>query len=135
MNASAEPAEPLGAVFMRLHRALQDQDLDTVVSLLDPDIEVIGMKGTFRGRDEVRRWATRSTTGSLYSLVEIDDVRQVGEDHVAVQARRLWHWRENDELADEAEFGGLYRFRDGKVWRWRQDFPSIVEAIEAAPLS
>jgi limonene-1,2-epoxide hydrolase len=120
--------------FERLHEALQGQDLDTVVALLDPEIEVIGMKGTFRGPEEVRRWATKSTGGSLYSLVEVDEVRAVGADHVAIQARRLWHWRENDELADAAGFGGLFRFRDGRVWRWRQDYASIVEAIEAVPL-
>ena len=133
MSGSTEPAA-LTAAFMRLHEALQNQDLENVVSLLHPDIEVIGMKGTFRGREDVRRWATRLTTGSLYSLVEVDEVREIAGDHVAVQARRLWHWLEDGELADEAGFGALLRFRDGRVWRWRQDYPSIVEAIEAVPL-
>jgi hypothetical protein len=133
VNDSAEPGA-LASTFERLHEALQGQDLDVVVSLLDPEVEVIGMKGVFRGPDDVRRWATKSEDGSLYSLVEVDDVREVAGDHVAVQARRVWHWREGDEVADVARFGALFRFRDGRVWRWRQDYPSIVEAIEAVPL-
>lgn len=129
------PAEgELVRTFMRLHEALERQDLDTVVSMLDPEIEVTAFKGTFRGPEEVRRWATRAPFGSLYSVIEIDAARQVGADHVAVQARRRWHWRETDELALEEGFGGLFRFRDGKVWRWRQTFPSLEEALEAVPL-
>lgn len=133
MSGSAEPGA-LAATFMRLHEALQGQDLETVTSLLDPEIEVIGMKGTFRGREEVRRWATKLSTGSLDSLIEVDEVREVAGDHVAVQARRMWHWREDGQLALDDGFGALFRFRNGLVWRWRQDFPSIVEAIEAVPL-
>ena len=120
-----------GATLTRLHDALRCQDLDTVASLLDPEIELVGMKGRFHGVDEVRRWATKSTEGTLYSTVELDEIREIGDEYVAAAARRLWFWRENDELADEAGFGALFRFRDGRVIGWRQDFDSIVSALDS----
>jgi ketosteroid isomerase-like protein len=121
------------AEFERLHAALQAQDLDRVVELLDPEVEVTGMKGTFRGPEAVRRWLTPSEGGTLSSRIELDEIREVGGEYVAIGARRLWHWRENDELADESGFGALFRFRDGRLVSWRQDFGSIVDAIEAIP--
>ena len=117
----------------RLLGALAEQDLDVFVSLLDPEIEVEGLKGTFRGHDQVRRWATASPEGNLYSRVVVDDVREVGDSYVAIDARRQWFWREDDELAEESRFGSLLRLRDAKVVEWRLGFPSIVEAIEAVP--
>jgi len=36
-----------------------------------------------------------------------------------------------DTVADEAPFGVLFELRDGQVYRWRQNFPSIIDAIEA----
>jgi ketosteroid isomerase-like protein len=128
-----QPQGTNAAAFTRLHRALEDQDLDAVVALLDPEVEVVGLKGTFHGREEVRRWATKSDRGYLYSRVEVDEVREVGPEHVAVAARRLWYWRHGDRLGDEAGFGAVFRFRDGRVLSWRQDFPSIIEALDAIP--
>lgn len=119
--------------FARLHEALQSQELDVVAAHLHPEVEVIGMKGVFRGVDEVRRWATKSAEGTLYSTVEVDETEAIGDEWVAIQARRLWRWREDDEVADEAGFGGLFRFRDGRVIWWRQDYESIIAALDAIP--
>jgi hypothetical protein len=101
--------------------------------MLDPEVEVTGLKGTFRGREAVRQWLTPSEDGSLYSRIEVDEVREVGAEYVAVAARRLWHWRETDELAEQSGFGALFRFHDDSLISWRQDFGSIVEAIESIP--
>ena len=117
----------------RLIEALRDQDLDAFVALLDPEVELEAQKGSFRGRDEVRRWATVSADGQLYSRVQLDELREIG-DHVAADARRQWRWRDGDELAEESKFAYLFELRDGKVLRWRQRFDSIVDAIEAIPV-
>ena len=116
----------------RLLRALRDQDPDAVAAELHPEVEAIGQKGTFRGIERVVGWAKPSVDGHLHSRVEVDEVRQVG-DFVVVGARRQWRWSEGDELADESPFASLFELRDGKVYRWRQDFDSIVDAIEAIP--
>ncbi len=119
------------AAAQRLIEALRVRDPDAVAAELHPEIEAQGDKGRFRGIDEVVGWAKPSDDGHLVSRVEVDEVREVGDRHVAVDARRQWHWKENGELADEAGFGALFEFRNGKIVRWRQNFGSIGDAIAA----
>jgi limonene-1,2-epoxide hydrolase len=122
------------ATVQRLDEALRARDADAVAAELDPEIVATGDKGTFTGIEAVVRWAKPSDDGHLVSSVEIDEIREVGDAHVAVAARRQWHWKEDPEtVADEAPFGILFELRGGRIYRWRQNFPSIVEAIEAIP--
>jgi limonene-1,2-epoxide hydrolase len=120
------------ATVERLLVALRAQDREATAAELHPEVEAVGQKGTFSGIDAVVGWAKPSTDGHLCSRVEVDELHEIG-DHVAVAARRQWRWREGDELADEAPFGVLFELRDGKVYRWRQDFESVVDAIDAIP--
>ena len=116
----------------RLLAALHARDGGAVAELLHPDVVATGDKGNFEGVDAVVGWAKPSDDGHLVSRVEIDEIRPVGTHHVAVAARRQWCWKEEPgEVADEASFGVLFELRDGRVYRWRQNFPSIVDAIEA----
>jgi len=120
-------------VVERLLAALRDRNELAVAAELDPEIEALGQRGPKRGIAEVVAWAKPTDDGQLRSRVEVDEIREVGVDHVGVAARRQWRWAEGDELADEAPFGALFELRDGKVYRWRQDFDSIVDAIESIP--
>ncbi len=120
------------AIVRRLFDALHAQDLDALTELLDPAVVVTSLKGTFHGPAEVRRWATKSDDGHLYSQVHVDEVDEFG-DYVAVGARRQWRWRETDEVGDEAPFGSLFRVCDGRVVDWRQHYDSIIDAIDAIP--
>ncbi len=115
----------------RLLAALRARDLEATAAELDPEVEAIGDKGRFEGRDAVLAWAKPSTDGHLVSRVEVDEVREVGERHVAVEARRQWRWKEDDALANESRFGVLFELREGRIVRWRQNFGSIVDAIDA----
>ncbi|MFI5123312.1 MAG: nuclear transport factor 2 family protein [Vicinamibacteria bacterium] len=115
----------------RLMAALRARDAEAVAVELHPEIIATGDKGTFEGVDAVVGWAKPSDDGHLVSRIEVDEIREVGDRHVAVDARRQWWWKDDDELADEQRFGVLLELRDGKVYRWRQNFPSIIDAIEA----
>jgi ketosteroid isomerase-like protein len=115
----------------RLMAALRARDAEAVAAELHPEIIATGDKGTFEGVDAVVGWAKPSDDGHLVSRIEVDEIREVGDRHVAVDARRQWWWKDDDELADEQRFGVLLELRDGKVYRWRQNFPSIIDAIEA----
>jgi ketosteroid isomerase-like protein len=120
----------------RLLAALQARDADATAAELHPDIVATGDKGTYEGIHAVVGWAKPSDDGHLVSRVEVDEIREVGDQYVAVAARRQWRWKEHpDEVADEAPFGVLFEFRDGRIIRWRQNFPSIVDAIDAIPAS
>jgi limonene-1,2-epoxide hydrolase len=118
----------------RLLAALRVRDTESVAQLLHPEVVATGDKGSFEGVDAVVGWAKPSDDGHLISRVEIDELRAVGDRHVAVAARRQWRWKDDlDEIADETPFGVLFELRDGRVYRWRQNFASIVEAVEAIP--
>jgi limonene-1,2-epoxide hydrolase len=117
-----------------LLEALRDRDRDRVLALLTSDVEAVGQKGTFRGAEAVADWARPSDDGHLRSNVEVDEIRALPGDRVAVAARRQWRWVDDPgELADEHPFGVLFELEDGRVARWRQDFDSIVDAIDSIP--
>ena len=123
-----------GEVIESLLAALRDRDEERIAALLDPEVEAIGDKGTFRGIDAVLGWARPSDDGHLRSRVEVDEIRELPGDRVAVAARRQWRWIDDpDELADEHPFGVLFELRDRRVRRWRQNFGSIVDAIDSIP--
>jgi len=120
----------------RLVDALRARDREAIAAELHPEIVATGDKGTYEGVEAVVGWAKPSDDGHLVSRVEIDDVRPVGEHYVAVAARRQWRWKEDlDTVADETPFGILFELRDGRVFRWRQNFASIVDALDAIPAS
>ena len=112
--------------------ALLARDAEATAALLHPEVVATGDKGSFEGIDAVVAWAKPSDDGHLVSRVEVDEIREVGDHHVAAAARRQWRWKEDpDEVADESPFGVLFELRDGKIYRWRQNFPSIIDAIDA----
>jgi len=112
--------------------ALRARDAEATAALLHPEIVATGDKGSFEGIDAVVGWAKPSDDGHLVSRVEVDEIREVGDCHVAAAARRQWRWKEDpDEVADESPFGVLFELRDGKIYRWRQNFPSMIDAIDA----
>ncbi len=116
----------------RLLAAVRARDRDAIAAELHPEVKARGDKGTFEGVDAVVGWAKPTDDGHLVSSVVVDDVREVGHSHVAVAARRQWRWKDDPEtVADETPFGILFELRDGLVYRWRQNFASIIEAIEA----
>ncbi len=57
-------------------------------------------------------------------------MRVLHEEWVAVAARRLWTWSESSEVADEEQFGVLFRIEDGLVIHWDQTFGSMTDAID-----
>jgi limonene-1,2-epoxide hydrolase len=131
-GASGSAAEGANvATARRLLAALRDRDGEAAAAELHPEVEAQGDKGRFSGIEAVVGWAKPDDDGHLVSRVEVDEVREVGDSHVAVDARRQWRWKEGDELADEARFGVLFELRDGKIVAWRQNFASIIDAIDA----
>ena len=96
-------------------------------------MEAVGARGLKKGPAEVVAWAKPSVEGHLVSSVEVDEIREVAGEWVAVAARRLWSWTETGDLADEEPFGVLFRIRDGKVVSWNQTYGSMTDAIDAIP--
>ena len=101
-SAITASAENLAAA-ERLLAALRERDRDGIAAELHPEVVARGDKGSVhrgrrRGRlgEAVRRRSPRLPGARSTRL------REVGDDHVAVDARRQWRWKETDELADES---------------------------------
>ncbi len=117
----------------RLLAALRSRDEARVAAELHPEVEAVGARGHKHGIEEVVAWAKPSVDGHLVSSVEVDEVREVTGEWVAVAARRLWSWTETGDVADEQGFGVLFRIRDSKVVSWNQTYDSLADAIDAIP--
>jgi hypothetical protein len=111
--------------------AFNAEDLDALVAVLDPEVEIQGGRGLAIGHDEARDWATRRPSGDLHQRLVLDGVRVDGHPTVAL-VRRQWRWKEGEEIAEEEEAGVLVSFADdGRIARW-QPFDNRPEALRAA---
>jgi ketosteroid isomerase-like protein len=103
-------------------RAFNEQDLDALVAILDPDVEVHSMRGRLKGIDAVRKWATR-TPGGVQQTLELDQLYEDGTENgggsaVALVTRR-WHWEEDGSEAGVEELAFVYELQGGKILSWR----------------
>jgi hypothetical protein len=112
-------------------QAFNDEDLDALAAVLDPEVEVQTSRGIAIGHDEVRRWATRVPTGYLRQRLVPDVIRDEGK-HVVAFVRREWFWREDGKVADAQELAIVATIgEDGLITRW-QPFEDRDEALHAA---
>jgi ketosteroid isomerase-like protein len=103
-------------------------ELDAFVALLDPEVEIHGMRGLKKGREEARAWATKKP-GGVQQTVLIESCRQQN-DRVLLEVKREWRWEEDNEFAYVDELAWLFEMRDGQVLSWRP-FEDKVEAQAA----
>ena len=113
--------------------AFNDEDLDALIALLTPDVEIQTARGLVEGRDEARAWATRRPSGELTQRLVLDDVSEHGA-HAIAELRRQWLWREDGKLADEQRHYYVATMRDGLICRW-QPFAEHGAAQQAAGVS
>ena len=92
-------------------------ELDAFVEVLDPEVEIHGMRGLKKGREEARAWATK-TPGGVQQTVLIESCEQAG-DRLLMKVKRQWRWEDSDELAYTDELTWFFQFRDEKVLLWR----------------
>lgn len=103
-------------------------ELDAFVELLDPEVEIHGMKGLKKGREEARAWATK-TPGGVQQTVLIKNCESA-DGKVLMKVMREWRWEEDNEIAYADVLYWLFEIRDEKVSRW-QPFEDEGEAREA----
>ncbi len=103
-------------------------ELDSFVELLDPEVEIHGMRGLNKGRDEARAWATKKP-GGVQQTVLVESCEQDG-DRVLLMVKREWRWEEDNELAYTDELAWLFELRNEKVLSWKP-FEDTAEAKAA----
>ena len=125
----------LGAV-REFTDAFNAQDLDRFVSVLADDVELHTMKlGLIRGPDAARAWATK-LPGGVQQTLEIEDLRQNGDQVVAL-IRQVWRWAEEEEGGEPVEINevaALFTVVGGKITRW-EPFTDREGALVAAGIA
>jgi limonene-1,2-epoxide hydrolase len=114
-------------------RAFNERDLDALVEVLDPEVELHSARGLRKGREAVRLWATRAP-GGVQQTIDLERLYEDGTESgggraVALVIRR-WHWEEDGSLASEDEMAWAFELRDRRVRSWRP-YEDRVEALRA----
>ena len=107
-------------------RAFNERDLDAFVEVLDPGVELHGMRGLHKGREAARRWATRPP-GGVQQTIELEQLYE-GTDRAVALIRRVWRWDEDGSLAGADEMAWLFELRGRRVRSWRP-FDDRAEAM------
>ncbi len=92
--------------------AANRQDLDALLAVSAPDIEVIGPRGSARGHQILREWLARAGLG-----LEIRREFARG-DAVVLAQHGVWRSPESGEVAGEADVASSFRVSSGRVVRY-----------------
>lgn len=119
-----------------LHRAndaVNRQDLDGFVALMDDEVEavprLVAIEGDYRGHEGIRRWWRSLFEAFPDYTVAIVEAREVGD---LTLASLRWHGHgASSEAPFDATLWQVIRWRDGKATWWRV-FESRAEALDAA---
>lgn len=107
--------------------AANRQDGDRLVELSDPNIEIIGPRGSGFGSQLLREWLGRAG-------LKLETQRIFARDQVVVVAQHgVWRSVETGEVQGEADIASRFRVADGRVIQFaRHD--RLEQALEAAGL-
>lgn len=109
------------------HDALNHGDVDRVLALSHPDIEVGGPRGTSRGVDVLREWVERAGIH-----MELCRVFHRADTVVAEQAA-MWRSTDTGEATDRQTVASVFVVGDGRVARVVRH-PGLADALRAAGL-
>jgi limonene-1,2-epoxide hydrolase len=103
-------------------RAFNERDLDALVEVLDPDVELHAGRGLRKGIDAARVWATREP-GGVQQTIELDELYEEGLEGGGGKAvaliRRRWHWDEDGSAAGEDEMAWVFELCERRIRSWR----------------
>src|SRR5437588_143819 len=118
MTAAAE-------VVRAWHAALNAGDVERLLSLSQPDVEVGGPRGSGRGADVLRDWVARAG-------VRLQPARVFARgDVVVVEQSARWPSEPGAEPGESQMVASLFRVRDGRVASVIRH-ADLAAAIEAA---
>lgn len=106
--------------------AFATRDVERMIALADPEIEIVTPRGTGRGHQEIRDFMERQTYGvSMHS--ELVRVLHRGET-VVTEERVELRYVETGERAEAFTVASVYVVRDGRVVRLapQSDFEAAV---------
>ena len=113
--------------------AVNDRDLQSFLSLMDEEVEIVSrivaMEGGLQGHDGAERWWREWFSAFPDYEIEVIEIRPAG-DLVLASLRSVGHGAGSDVPFEDAIWQGS-RWRNGKCTWWRV-FSTREEAMEAA---
>ncbi|HMN30474.1 MAG TPA: nuclear transport factor 2 family protein [Caldilineaceae bacterium] len=124
IGRSKDPA----TIVQAWQEAVNAQDVDTLLALSDPQIEIAGPRGSGFGHQLLRDWLARAG-------LQLTSQRRFGCGPVVVVAQQaVWHAAENGAVTGEAAIASLFRVDGERVVYFRR-FDELAEALAAAGLT
>ncbi|MEJ7652664.1 MAG: nuclear transport factor 2 family protein [Chloroflexia bacterium] len=109
------------------HEALNGEDVEGLVALSQPDIEMGGPRGAVRGVEVLREWQTRSGI-----RLEIQRIYH-SADTIVVEQAAMWMAAETGETTGGETVASVFTIRDGRVAGVVR-YPELRSALSAAGL-
>jgi hypothetical protein len=109
-------------------QAANQQDSERLLALSDPNIELVGPRGSGFGHQLLRDWLGRAG-------LALTTLRAFGHGNTVVLAQHaLWRSVEAGASASERDLASRFDIEDGRVVRFAR-YDSLAEALAAAGLS
>ena len=119
------PSSPTDTVRAWLD-ALNRQDADALVALTDPDVEIVGPRGTVRGAEVLRDWLLRAD-------LRLDSRRWFVNGRAVVVEHR-GSWRLPDGTVSTSDVASRFVIERERI-RLYERFDGVEAALQAAGLS
>jgi len=108
--------------------AANTQDAGRLVELSDPNIEIVGPRGSGFGHQLLRDWLARAG-------LELETLRTFARgDTVVLEQRGVWRSPEAGTVIGETIVASLFQVKDGRVAKFAR-YDSLEEAFAATGLS
>ena len=118
---------PEVSVVAAWHEALNRGDVERLVELSHPDVEVGGPRGTGKGAQLLREWVARAS-------INLEPKRAFYKgDTVVVEQEAKWRSAETGDLSGSEQVASVFLVRDGLV-RCVTRYPDLAGALRAADL-
>ncbi len=109
------------------HEALNGGEVDRLVELSHPEVEVGGPRGTGRGAQLLREWVNRAN-------IRLEPQRIFHHaDTVIVEQWAQWHSTDTGQVIGGQTVCSVFVVRDGRVTRVMR-YPDLADALDAAHL-
>jgi antitoxin (DNA-binding transcriptional repressor) of toxin-antitoxin stability system len=107
--------------------AVNSRDYELVIERSDPDIEIVGPRGSGYGHQLLRDWLD-------HARLSLETLRAFARgDTVVVAQRGIWRSVETGEVIGEADVASLFRVEGGRVAQYAR-YDSLAEALKQAGL-
>jgi ketosteroid isomerase-like protein len=122
------PEHPTARVVLAWHDALERADHEAVLGLSDPEVEIVGPRGSGHGHALLRRWLENAR-------VRLEPRRLFARgDLMVVEQHGTWRDPGTGEPIGEAEVASVFRVREGRVALYAR-FDDLAAALAHAGLA